>query len=414
MMSSIIKSTGVNISKIYFLIDEAHNLSTTKKTVLMKSALDFVSRFIGELVVLRKMREAMRTNERLYPGMFGKDEEWAALRTILNESNDKIRKRYNFTLWDISKPEFQRLSSFIMSRYSGDIISYSDRMEIIETSPELKLNEINDAKLQVYQSGTFSPIQYYKSLYGLSRAKTLVTTPETKENQFRCYLKGPLTSAKRRRQPKMYRAMAAAIKAIHAVSPRHVLVICPSYEFVNMLSGFLKGIINPKIIHTEAPKVNIDILSGVIKYQVIPQIFVAVSSGKISEGVEIVVEGISLLSVVIFAGLPIAPPSKDQTIVKRAYMQASHNPRAADEFMRAIPLERAVRQAYGRTIRAMHDKGALVILDYRAEQYLKKLLQLEKYISLKRLNDDLTGFFEGYQTLEELRELRQVKRKSRS
>ncbi|MCH8907898.1 MAG: hypothetical protein IH840_12490 [Candidatus Heimdallarchaeota archaeon] len=403
MMKSLIHATERDLSQIYFLIDEAHNLSSTKTVTFMKKDLEFVTKFLGELTVLRRMREAMKTNEKLYPQMLGDDEEWNAIRTVLNESDHKIRKKFNLSLWDMSKPEFQALNSFIMARFNGNIISYHDRLEILQATPALILDEINDAKLQIYQSGTFNPIDHYKKLFGLSRGKTLVTQPDGTYNQFRAYMSSELTSLKRRRTPKMFKSMAITIKEIYLVSPRHVLVIWPSYDYIAKLKEQLDKLFEDGILISEEHKSNLDLLSNLIRYKTIPLVFVAVSSGKISEGVEIVVDGISLLSTVIFAGLPIAPPTKDQTIVRRARMHASQDPRAAQNFMVTIPLERAVKQAYGRTIRAMHDRGALILLDFRAERYLKKILKLKKYRRLKTLKSDLTEFFAGYDNLEQLR-----------
>jgi DNA excision repair protein ERCC-2 len=197
--------------------------------------------------------------------------------------------------------------------------------------------------------------------------------------------------------------MAETIIELSKLSPRHTMIISPSYEFKEAVTEKMKEIIDPNTIIEETRQSAARALSGSIRYSKVPLLLMGVAGGKISEGVEIVDKGKSLISMVIFAGLPFTPPSDDRVVVQRAMQRAARDKRAARQFMQAIPLSRKVRQAYGRTIRAETDRGALVILDFRAEQYLMKELKLLRLTSIGRVTDLLIAFFEGYESLEKIR-----------
>ncbi len=136
-----------------------------------------------------------------------------------------------------------------------------------------------------------------------------------------------------------------------------------------------------------------------LQYSKTKSFLLGVASGKFSEGVEIVRNGGSMISTVVFAGLPFQRKSNDEGIIKGAIAKAAKDERAAQQFMRTIPLSRTVQQAFGRTVRQHLDKGALVILDYRAEKDLREELGLIKFISIEDVKSRLGVFFEGYSNL---------------
>ncbi|MCE7734913.1 MAG: hypothetical protein GPJ54_08560, partial [Candidatus Heimdallarchaeota archaeon] len=94
--------------------------------------------------------------------------------------------------------------------------------------------------------------------------------------------------------------------------------------------------------------------------------------------------------------------TKDKAIIRQAMSHAARDKNAAKQFMMQIPLERKVRQAFGRTIRTNKDRGALVILDYRAQDSLKKSLKLTRVRNLDQLKKRLGELYHDFPTLEKL------------
>ena len=74
-------------------------------------------------------------------------------------------------------------------------------------------------------------------------------------------------------------------------------------------------------------------------------------------------------------------------------------------FEQIVPLMQLITQALGRTVRSQNDKGALVLLDYRAEllRGLDREFIITKYTNLELLKSDLHEFFKDYPVIEELK-----------
>ncbi|MCE7735437.1 MAG: hypothetical protein GPJ54_11205, partial [Candidatus Heimdallarchaeota archaeon] len=75
---------------------------------------------------------------------------------------------------------------------------------------------------------------------------------------------------------------------------------------------------------------------------------------------------------------------------------------AAKAFEQDIPLYMSVQQAFGRTTRASHDRGVMVILDFRAQNYLHRALNLVRYTTKRYLYEKINNFFDGYPKLAEV------------
>ncbi|MFV2016346.1 MAG: helicase C-terminal domain-containing protein [Candidatus Heimdallarchaeota archaeon] len=105
----------------------------------------------------------------------------------------------------------------------------------------------------------------------------------------------------------------------------------------------------------------------------------------------------------MMTGLPYSPPSTDKVIISQAMTHAARGKKVAKQFMMKIPLEWKVRQVFGRTIRTNKDRGALVILDYRAQDYLKKSLKLTRVRNLEQLKERLNLLYVDFPSLKDLR-----------
>ncbi|MCX8205056.1 MAG: hypothetical protein N3H31_05345, partial [Candidatus Nezhaarchaeota archaeon] len=94
-------------------------------------------------------------------------------------------------------------------------------------------------------------------------------------------------------------------------------------------------------------------------------VLLGVSGGKLSEGVDLTdEEGRGLLSAVIMVGLPYPKKSQLQEALVKLYRAKFRE--LADEYAWEAPCIVALAQAAGRLIRGPEDRGAIIIMDYRA------------------------------------------------
>ncbi|MHA2172694.1 MAG: helicase C-terminal domain-containing protein, partial [Candidatus Kariarchaeaceae archaeon] len=398
------------ISQVYFLIDEAHNLVSPKSVSLSIEHVEKAIFLFGKLRILQNMRNQMVLSKKVLLHELATNDEIDHLRKVISECVKSVRDKYLITISDLSDDALISLSGFLNAIYEGDIVARKNKLEIVQSTPDLMLSELYGAKLVVFQSGTFQPIISYKKLFGMHGAETLVSRESNTSNQFRCYMryKG-MTSIYKKRKPIMFQTMTEVIFDIVSISPRHILVLCPSYEFKDELSKFISQYIvkNKLSILTleEDKKTASEEMSNRLIYAVDPYLVLAVAGGKLAEGVEVVHKGNSLISMVIMAGLPYAPPSKDSAIIRQAMTHAARDKSAANQFLMQVPLERKVRQAFGRTIRTDKDRGALIILDYRAEKSLKKSLKLTRVRNMEQLRQRLELLYDGFPSLRDIRSI---------
>ncbi|MDH5402432.1 MAG: DEAD/DEAH box helicase family protein [Candidatus Heimdallarchaeota archaeon] len=392
LQESLLKKMGSKIEDTLILIDEAHNLISEKRFELTHDDLLFVRKLIGPNILIQKLLK-IKGQGNIEPSLIAAREEWDACLTALTKLDSVDRNRFFLTLNDLSHPSVQKLSDFIRNRDFGTIISQQDRYISIEATPDY-LEHLNGHNV-IYMSGTFYPIEAYMKLYNSPNASKLITQSESRINQFRCYLtQDGITSKQNRRGLKMFALFGKLIFEIAKSSPRHTLVICPSYDFKNQLMPLIHGFFNPHQILEESKDMDLSLINSKIRYSLESMIIIAVSSGKISEGVEFVKKGQSLLSTVIFCGIPYKPPSDtDQFIINK--LSSTANDSMAFQFKQRIPVIRAVKQAFGRSIRSVQDKGALILLDFRASSFHADL-ELKKFYNIATLCSNLDKFFENY------------------
>jgi Rad3-related DNA helicase len=102
-------------------------------------------------------------------------------------------------------------------------------------------------------------------------------------------------------------------------------------------------------------------------------------------------------------GLPFRKPDQSiDNIIKQVRSKTIGSSEIAKAFDLLIPLLRLIDQAFGRTVRTSVDKGAMIILDYRAESIRSVDKSLRRYSSLERLIRDLNTFFKDYQSINQV------------
>jgi DNA excision repair protein ERCC-2 len=103
-----------------------------------------------------------------------------------------------------------------------------------------------------------------------------------------------------------------------------------------------------------------------------PMIVVAVSHGKLLEGVELVKDGRSLIDVVIVAGIPYPVPDdvykirRDRILLRLGILKDSKEAKEFERtYLRHQPALTTVKQAIGRAIRNPEDMAEIFLVDHR-------------------------------------------------
>jgi DNA excision repair protein ERCC-2 len=97
-----------------------------------------------------------------------------------------------------------------------------------------------------------------------------------------------------------------------------------------------------------------------------------VARGKISESVDMSLNGKSMLSAVITVGLPYPKRTELQTALVKYFREKFGN--KAMEYANGIPCLNALAQSAGRLLRSPEDKGVIVMMDGRAAGMFKQKL----------------------------------------
>jgi DNA excision repair protein ERCC-2 len=390
------------IKNVLILVDEAHNLILETKITITHEEIVKIRQLIGSFPLLAKLEERMNCNRMLNCDTIAPVEQWESLAMSIQSFTPSDLDLMEIQPTDLK--ELHNLKTFLRERNEGTIISSVGKLDLLIPSPHLKLENLQESASQIYQSGTLTPIQHYRAMFGFKQQETTVLNLETEppNNQLRCFFVGRgLTSKHNRKHEWLYKEMARTILELHQLSPRHTLVLCPSYAFKEEVVQHVK-LSYEGILIEETETSTPEELSQLPLELKEPALLIGIDGGKIAEGNEWVRFGDSLVSLIIVAGLSYAPPNEHQVIIDRIRSKVAISKEIPKRFHQQIPQLRRIQQALGRTIRRDHDRGALVILDFRAERFLHKELRLRRITRFEVLQTRIQDFFEGYPAIHEV------------
>ncbi len=403
LFSHMLQSLGIGLDNAIIVVDEAHNLANTVRETITMKDIAFVQKEIGNHPLISALKESFGELKLIHPSELGEEYMWNDLEHSLDLTDSEgDQSIFSF----LSSEEVLQMKRFLRLRNSGYIVTKPNSLTFIRVSPDQWLSRLSNANLQVYMSGTFRPLHIFAKMFGFNDDSTILMdlSLSNPENIFRSFLSyRGLTSKVTKRTPTLFKEMAKTILELVDISPRHSMVVCPSYAFQEKLVEMLQSV-SPFELIVETKNSNLHQVQKQIDRKKGKVILVAISSGKFSEGIQLVRNGKSLLSLLIFAGLPFATPSEDQKFVSRLLANVLENPSFVLNFEQIVPLMQLITQALGRTVRSSVDKGALAILDYRAEMFrgLDKNFVITKYTNLENLKNDLSNFFNAYPTIQEV------------
>lgn len=358
MRDTFLLRLGKSLEELLVIVDEAHNLSN----------LDLVSRSLSRKTVKLACKEL---NQRLsFSSVFeGEDErlnllDFVSLDEILSlyERGVEIlkRKKISFTF---------RTASFLLNVYKlrrdeNWIFFRQEKTLFLKPVFPFKLIEpLKQCRKLLFMSGTLSPIEGYKILFGLEKAETY-EMPSIFPIANRLYMgiKEGLNTKLEQRNERLWEEYAKIIEEIYKATPQTTLVFFPSYEILSLVAEHLPYSIKEPRENRELPMFIKNVNNKDKK------LVLAVCGGKLSEGVEFIVNGKSIIKTIIIAGFPFPMPNFEMELRKELYDEAFGYGKGFF-LLWVLPMINKVQQAIGRAIRSERDKASIVFLDDRIEYF---------------------------------------------
>ncbi|MEM2104373.1 MAG: ATP-dependent DNA helicase [Candidatus Bathyarchaeia archaeon] len=260
--------------------------------------------------------------------------------------------------------------------------------------PSLAASVINKLRSAILMSGTLWHMDYYIDVLGLERSRCqslMLPNPFPPENRLILVDEAVTTKFEKRNEIQWKRIATHLNQIIQRVSGR-IAVYFPSYEVMQetvKLSRFNL----PLFVEEKNTRIT-DLLKFLQKNE--ECVVFGVARGKISEGVDMTLEGRSMLSAVIIVGLPYPKKTELQSAVYR-YFKAKFGVKAI-EYANTVPCLNALAQSAGRLQRSPEDKGVIVIMDRRAGGRFKRSFpeiwrnEMKTYMKIEKILGEIEKF----------------------
>jgi DNA excision repair protein ERCC-2 len=222
-------------------------------------------------------------------------------------------------------------------------------------------------------SGTLPPREYMVHVLGLdeSRVRELRIPTLWASNATVVALRG-VSSRYVERVDATFEFMSKVLDELFARLSRGVaLVVAPSYSVAKALRARLRS--SPIFLEREGTRVS-ELLNAVRSYDKL--MVLCVAWGKLVEGIELRLDGESLVKLIALAGLPVPEPNLLNKHLLSSLRARTGDFDAAWKMVYLIPAAVKAAQAIGRGLRSERDRVAVAILDERAlEPTVKNYLE---------------------------------------
>ena len=217
-------------------------------------------------------------------------------------------------------------------------------------------------------SGTLWHTDYYIDVLGIERNRcesVELPSPFPRVNRLIVVDESVTTKFERRGEAQWKRIADHLQRIIEQINGR-VAVYFPSYAIMReVVEASHFGL--PLVVEERGTKI-VDLLQFLKAHE--RCVVFGVARGKISEGVDMSIDGRSMLSAVIVVGLPY-PKRTELQIVLLKYFTEKFGDKAM-EYANCIPCLNALAQSAGRLLRSPEDKGIIVMMDGRAAGRFKQ------------------------------------------
>ncbi len=405
---TIMKSFGFGFSKVFLIVDEAHNLPTFAREFLSdKLTMSFVERAIKETEifehesvgsvkellnllmedVFRHARQTLRSEElkRLNPSEINdlflahNGVPGVEAAAMLQEYGESVKQKqlksgstriasYNFRIGTFMESFFKNVGSqyfHLIERGQKDQVTLEVRSFDGREIVDLVLRE---ARGTILMSGFLSPPNVYRDLMLYKANQTCLKEfdpPFPRKNRLILAAKD-VSSEFKRRTDQMLDKWKKYIEAISDSSRGNLAVFFTSYQLMRRVASSIET--NRAIIMEEPGTRRNDVIQKLTHSN--NSILYGVMGGKLSEGMDY---PHNVLKGVVAVGLPYATwDAYQESLVDYLEQQFPGNGRT---YAYLTPAILRLVQACGRVHRSAEDKGYIVILDDRAIQhYVRRLL----------------------------------------
>jgi DNA excision repair protein ERCC-2 len=405
---TIMKSFGFGLSKVFLIVDEAHNLPTFVRELLSdKLTMSIVERAIKETEifehdsvgsvkgllnllmedVFRHARQTLRSEElkRLNPSEINdvflahKGVPGVEAAAMLQEYGESVKQKqlksgstriasYNLRIGTFMKSFFKNVGSqyfHLIERGQKDQVTLEVRSFDGREIVDLVLRE---ARGTILMSGFLSPPNVYRDLMLYKANQTCLKEfdpPFPRKNRLILAAKD-VSSEFKRRTDQMLDKWKKYIEAISDSSRGNLAVFFTSYQLMRRVASSMET--NRAIIMEEPDTRRNEVIQKLTHSN--NSILYGVMGGKLSEGMDY---PHNVLKGVVAVGLPYATwDAYQESLVDYLEQQFPGNGRT---YAYLTPAILRLVQACGRVHRSAEDKGYIVILDDRAIQhYVRRLL----------------------------------------
>ncbi|MEM1916874.1 MAG: helicase C-terminal domain-containing protein, partial [Ignisphaera sp.] len=186
------------------------------------------------------------------------------------------------------------------------------------------------------------------------------------------------TTSYRERTERMFKTYSKLIETLYRAHRGGVImVVYPSYEVMNSIVSLISSDIE---MITESLKPLSQVIDEISRKEKV--VVNTVAGGRLAEGIELTVNGESLIKAVVVVGVPYPQPDDYIEFIKKDLQKKGY---IYTEYYRDLAIMR-VLQAVGRAIRSEKDYALIVLADRRYRQ--KKLLEKIK-LNIKTVTDSI-------------------------
>ena len=304
-------------------------------------------------------------------------------------------------------------AAFDLSRFiEGFIMEHPSMIRVISRKDKSKIffrlmdpsvisaKIFSDAYASILMSGTLHPTKMYADIFGLTSKDSILgnyRSPFPPENR-PVYAITDVSTLYRQRSKEMYMKIARHIKTASDEVPGNIAVFFPSYNIQWEVVQAIEELGSTKELLLETRKSSKSEKESMLRHLKKLQfmgggILLGVMAGSLSEGIDY---RDNLLSSVIIVGLPLAPPSLEQTQLER-YYDKKFGLGKGKEYGYTSPAMNKVLQGMGRCIRSETDRAVVMRLDLRYgdgkyRNYFPKDIIIRRPDNLKK---ELKEFYQG-------------------
>ncbi len=401
------------------VVDEAHSMidlasmfevRLTERDVM--AALKELKEYVSEAEeLIRSLKQLLEYMKKLQPTqslkrvdkkklvqMLGDYEVWddVAIQVRLERAKKALEewKPDNITSMKVHLSKIAWFARELAQQSSGAYVYSSGGSKGITVIP-FDLSErvsppLEESKAAILMSGTLPPHTYYRDVLGITRRISVYDVElvhgYSLSSNYYCIVLVEVTSRYTERSSHTYKRYADYILLTFNHVKGTLLVVYPSYEFMHkVVENLSKTISKDKMIVEDKNTSISDVVDKVLEDEHV--LLNTVAGGKLTEGVELVKDGKSLINAVFIAGVPYPQPD-DYVEDVALNLTRKLGAEARNTYFNTIACIRT-RQALGRALRSSRDRSLYILADRR---FLSRSIRSQLRVRIDRIVSSIDSY----------------------